>query len=282
MATFGVDLSEHNINAKGEPFTIPAKGVDYVFARASLAETKKDNLYHTFRDQAKTLKIPFAAYHFVYPPLPGSTYAQQASNFHSVVNDRSIPVMLDVEPDGATRPSTDDAVGVARELERLGYHVPLMYFPRWYWTGQRLSNRFDLMSSDYGANMPHPLTLGYASNGGNGASGWSGYGGLSIAFYQFTSRAQVNGYLVDGSACRSPLSSYFKLWGSTPPEQETDMKAYLVNDGNQNKWVIAPDLSHRVRISDGAYAAMHTSGDFDVNPGIDQTTLARIPDITVR
>src|SRR6266568_5815148 len=110
MTALGIDISEHNPG-----LIIPTDGsVDYVIARASLAETKKDTLYRSFHDQCKAAKIPFAAYHFVYPRLPGSSYDAQAQNFHSVVGDTSIPVMLDVETDNTTHPSLADAVGVHR------------------------------------------------------------------------------------------------------------------------------------------------------------------------
>jgi len=216
MTALGVDISEHNPG-----LIIPTDGsVDYVIARASLAETKKDSLYHTFRDQCRSAKIPFAAYHFVYPRLPGSTYAAQASNFHSVVGDTSVPVMLDVETDNTTHPSLADAVGVRRALVAIGYRVPLIYLPRWYWNGALASAPIpaelgDLMSSNYGSNTPHLLADGYRTRGGDTGPGWTPYGGRPVGIWQFTSNALVGGQSIDGGACREPLSTYFTLWGAT-------------------------------------------------------------------
>src|SRR6266702_2991022 len=187
MTALGIDISEHNPG-----LIIPTDGsVDYVIARASLAETKKDTLYRSFHDQCKAAKIPFAAYHFVYPRLPGSSYDAQAQNFHSVVGDTSIPVMLDVETDNTTHPSLADAVGVHRALVAIGYRIPLIYLPRWYWNGALGSAPIpaelgDLMSSNYGSNTPHLLADGYRTRGGDGGSGWASYGGRPVGIWQFT------------------------------------------------------------------------------------------------
>jgi GH25 family lysozyme M1 (1,4-beta-N-acetylmuramidase) len=231
MTALGIDISEHNPG-----LIIPTDGsVDYVLARASLAETKKDTLYRSFHDQCKKAGIPFAAYHFVYPPLPGSTYAEQATNFHSVVGDTSIPVMLDVETDKTTHPTVGNAVGVSRALKELGYRVPLIYLPHWYWN--YLGNPTipaelgALMTSSYGSNTPALLDQGYAARGGDSGSGWTGYGGRAVGIWQFTSNALVGGQSLDGGACKAPLANYFTLWGATgddmTPEQEAKLDAVL-------------------------------------------------------
>jgi GH25 family lysozyme M1 (1,4-beta-N-acetylmuramidase) len=229
MTALGIDISEHNPG-----LIIPTDGsVDYVIARASLAETKKDTLYRSFHDQCKTAGIPFAAYHFVYPPLPGSTYAEQAQNFHAVVGDTSIPVMLDVETDKTTHPTVGNAVGVSRALKALGYRVPLIYLPHWYWN--YLGNPTipaelgALMTSSYGSNSPTLLKQGYVASGGDSGSGWTGYGGRQVGIWQFTSNALVGGQSLDGEACKAPLSSYFTLWGNEDmtPDQEAKLDAVL-------------------------------------------------------
>ncbi len=232
MTALGIDISEHNPG-----LIIPTDGsVDYVIARASLAETKKDTLYRSFHDQCKAAKIPFAAYHFVYPRLPGSSYDAQAQNFHSVVGDTTIPVMLDVETDNTTHPSLADAVGVHRALVAIGYRIPLINLPRWYWNGALGSAPIpaelgDLMSSNYGSNTPHLLADGYRTRGGDGGSGWASYGGRPVGIWQFTSNALVGGQSIDGGACKTVLGHYFTLWGATgddmTPEQEAKLDAVL-------------------------------------------------------
>lgn len=234
VAHLGIDISDHNAG-----LDIPTDGsVEFVIARASLAETNQDASYHNFRSQCEEMSIPFAAYHFVYPPLPGSTYREQADNFREVEPDRSIPVMLDVEPDNDVRPSMRDAMGVADELRADGYHVPLLYLPHWYWDGYLkrpgLSTTFDLVSSDYGANTANQsLDQRYAARAGDRGSGWTGYGGLSIAIWQFTSKALVDRRNIDGMAYKNRLDSgYFKIWdASTPPpdaRKENDMYIYAL------------------------------------------------------
>jgi hypothetical protein len=66
-----------------------------------------------------------------------------------------------------------------------------------------------------------------------------------------------------------------------PIDKDVEMRSYLLRDGSDNHWVIAPDLSSKILVSDGAYTKLAASGDFDTsNPGIDQTTLTHIPDVT--
>jgi len=232
VAHLGIDISDHNAG-----LDIPIGGsVEFVIARASLAETNQDASYHNFRAQCKDADIPFAAYHFVYPPLPGSTYREQADNFRQVEPDRSIPVMLDVEPDNDVRPSMRDAIGVAEELRADGYHVPLLYLPHWYWgrylKRPGLSTTFDLVSSDYGANTLQSLAARYAARAGDRGNGWIGYGGLSVAIWQFTSKALVDARAIDGMACKSKLESgYFKLWNTSDPfnvQKDNDMYIYAL------------------------------------------------------
>jgi lysozyme len=214
----GIDISEHNAG-----LTIPTDGrVQFVLARASLAETHQDTCYHEFRDQCRAANIPFAAYHFVYPPLPGSGYAEQARNFHDVVRDTTVPVMVDVETDQAIQPSLADALGVHRAIGALGYDIPLLYLPHWYWSGWLGSPALpgelgQLMSSNYGSNTPNTLDDGYRSRGGDDGVGWAGYGGLEVAIWQFTSTAIVGGRSIDGGACKSDLSAFFKMWRRPVP-----------------------------------------------------------------
>ena len=153
----------------------------------------------------------------MYPPLPGSSYAAQARNFHDIVRDTSIPVMLDVETDQNVTPSLADAIGVHRAIRALGYEVPLLYLPHWYWSGWLGSPALPaelgrLVTADYGGNAPATLADGYRSRGGDGGLGWNGYGGLQVAMWQFTSTALVGGKAIDGGACKSDLAAFFKIW----------------------------------------------------------------------
>jgi len=257
MTYLGIDISDHNAG-----LTIPTDGsIDFVIARATLAETNQDNSYHDFKAQCKAAEIPFAAYHFVYPPLPGSTYQQQVDNFREVEPDHNIPVMLDVETDNDTHPTLNDANKVAHDLRADGYFVPLMYMPRWYWDGilkrpQLSVTDIDLVSSNYGTNGPWTLADGYATRNGDKGTGWDGYGGLSVALWQFTSQAQIDHHLIDGMAYKGSLySGYFHNWGKagfmTTPADRQDLAVRNATElvrrelggagfnGNFSEWLVS-------------------------------------------
>ena len=61
------------------------------------------------------------------------------------------------------------------------------------------------------------------------------------------------------------------------PEEDDDMKAFLVRDGSGNYWVIAADLRSKTQATEATNAGLTKTGQYLGNPGIDQTTLARIP-----
>lgn len=74
-------------------------------------------------------------------------------------------------------------------------------------------------------------------------------------------------------------------WGLLPANQSSEddeMKGFVAHDGSNNWWVIAADLSSRVQVTPGAADALTKTGQYLNNPGIDQTSLVHIPDVTAR
>lgn len=66
--------------------------------------------------------------------------------------------------------------------------------------------------------------------------------------------------------------------GPTPsPEEDDDMKAFLLRDGSGTFWVIAGDFSTKTQITEQTNANLSKSGRYDNNPGLDQTSLSHIP-----
>lgn len=64
----------------------------------------------------------------------------------------------------------------------------------------------------------------------------------------------------------------------TPPtDEDDDMKAFLLRDGSGQFWVIAGDFSTKTNITEQTNNNLSKSGRYDTNPGLDQTTLSRIP-----
>jgi hypothetical protein len=65
-------------------------------------------------------------------------------------------------------------------------------------------------------------------------------------------------------------------------DEEDDMKAFLARDGSDQYWVVAGDFSSRTLITKQVNDNLAKTGRYDTNPGLDQTTLVHIPDVTNR
>lgn len=126
MTTFGVDVSHHQGGLKLA--AVKATGCRFVYAKASEGATYRDPMFWDWQRAAERLGLLFAAYHFV----SDRAADEQAANYAAAVPDKSIPVVLDVEPGASARPSIGLAERVRSELERRGYRVTLVYLPGWY------------------------------------------------------------------------------------------------------------------------------------------------------
>jgi hypothetical protein len=281
MTLFTVDVSENQAGLTVHE--VKRAGYAGLMARCSIG-SRADSEYSRFRAEARAEALPFAPYHFLkshsHTPLD-----RQAQALSDAIGDRSLRVMLDVESDHDSLPSWDDVEGFYVHLVGEGLKLGSLYLPHWYWLeiGQPAIH-WPLVASTYGPT-PQPVNRPYP-----GDDEWpAAYGGVGPFLWQFKSRGRLPaGYKYQGdldvNAYRgTPLpGSVFKHW--VPPitaQEEEDMKNYLVRDASPEAdggWVIAADLSTKVKVSEDAYQALRSAGLYLPNPGLDQTTLGHIPD----
>jgi hypothetical protein len=195
VTIFGVDVSHHqgtSLNFQG----LRAAGVEFAFLKATEGAGFVDPRFHTNLRRAREAGMLVAAYHYV---REGATVTTQRDHVRRVV-PLDVPVVLDVE---AGSGSVDHARRLVDHLRRIGYHVPLLYLPRWYWQqvgSPDLRGLPPLWSSRYPDNVVDDLVNEFARVP---TSYWTGYGGLDVAVLQFTSSARVAGHApLDANAFR--------------------------------------------------------------------------------
>ncbi|HEY4189044.1 MAG TPA: glycoside hydrolase family 25 protein [Candidatus Limnocylindrales bacterium] len=133
MPIFGVDVSHHQ-GSNLDWDRIRDSGIDFMFARASLATTP-DEEYRGNLKRARQAGIPvLGAYHFLYPATVVSP-AEQARLFVERTGDTTgLMTMLDVERDNHHKPHIPAIREFAEEFAHLTHgHPLLMYAPAWYW-----------------------------------------------------------------------------------------------------------------------------------------------------
>lgn len=125
-------------------------------------------------------KLPIA-YHFV---KTESSPAAQAAWLAAHIGNLGLPVMLDVEPNGASRPDVGFVLQVVDTMRLRGLNVRLVYLPHWYWEqlgspdlGGLAARQVGLVSSSYPGGSGYP---------GDSGAGWTPYGGMTPLLWQFT------------------------------------------------------------------------------------------------
>jgi hypothetical protein len=231
MACFGPDGSHHQDGMIVGDADWSA--VDFVLWRSSIG-TRTDRTFRQWCDAAMSRGKAFCAYHFVYRTTApaGAAYrahpaeAQADTVELALGGDKSIPVMLDWESDGAQVPTFDDVLLVAAALRARGYRVPLLYTGRWYWSGYAgrptlAGHGFELVNSNYGDQRgtdTHEILSRYAELGGDASTRWSaGYGGLDPVIWQFGSRVRWGNRYMDMNAHRAPVAELGRLFWTPPP-----------------------------------------------------------------
>lgn len=218
MVLFGVDVSHHQGT---NPFLARARdeGIEFVFIKATEGASFVDPRFFTNLRQARTAGQLVAAYHY---QRSGTSAQAQANMVHRVV-PLDVPVIIDVE-DGSggvslTRELTD-------RLRALGYRVPLLYLPRWYWQQlgtPSLAGLPSLWSSRYPDTVIGDLRDEWARVPSHY---WTGYGGLDVAVLQFTSSARVAGVApLDANAFRGTRAQLAALLGY---QQEEDVRQLVI------------------------------------------------------
>lgn len=225
MTVYGVDISSWQ---QGLDLSRVAKeGYPAVMVKATQGSDYVNPLYRGHRDQARTNGMLFAAYHYVDIGDP----AGQAANLHNVVDDTSVPIMIDAENGSG---NIDNILSVIRAIQALGYRILCTYIPDWYWENIGSPSLRDLpgplMSSDYG-NGSGGRGPGYGSAlyPGDTNVGWNSYGGKDVAIFQFTQKATVAGQNIDAWAFRGTLDELKSFFW----EQKPSTPGVIVGDKEQ-------------------------------------------------
>lgn len=186
---------------------IPLAGAPAVCLKATEGSTWSSGSWFTAAvARAHAAGAFTTAYHF----LHAGNAAGQAAWCNA--RDGGLPLMLDWEPSGSSRPGVGDAAAFIDAYRKAGGTCNLMYLPHWYWDqlGRPslvpfINRKMALWSSAYTAYSDH-------------GSGWAAYGGMDVAIWQYTSSHQFNGQLVDFNAFKGTLAQLQLLaLGRTPP-----------------------------------------------------------------
>lgn len=234
MTIFGIDVSRHQ-GPSLDWAKVRASGIDFMFARASLATTP-DSTYRDNVRRARLAGIPvLGAYHFLYPKHVVSPAEQARLFVKRIQNADGILTMLDVELDRDRKtgevfvPTISDARAFATEFAQLtDGHTLLMYAPAWYWTGHigdpAASDLGPLCASHYvpvDTDPQHhhqPIRMSVDRAFGKTTTGyWTAkHGGWTKAkILQFTSWGKVGGYggRIDVNAFQGTVQKLLALTG---------------------------------------------------------------------
>lgn len=169
----------------------------------------------------------FFAYHFLHQ----GNAAAQAQHCYDVAGH--VPLMLDFEPTGTSRPQLTDATTFIDAFRKLGGTCNLVYLPHWYW--QQLGSP-DLKSLRYrSARLVSSAYLGaYSDNG----SGWTPYGGSTPVIWQYTSTQAFHGQQVDFNAYRGTLADLKALVTGVDVPSAPVMPTSILHVGSQGPDVV--------------------------------------------
>jgi len=227
-------------------------GTPALIAKATQGTTYQDPCFHDFMDQAAGVGAIRSGYHFI---EQGNVPAQ-AAYCAAFVGDQlrsEVPMMIDCEPTGNSRPTISDCLTF---VEHYPGRVWGLYLPRWYYNqiGGDLRPLRDkgvcLISSDYSGYTDDPS-----------GAGWQAYGGVTPSVWQSTDHYAYGGKLVDSNAFKGDSIALHELIlgdDMTPH----DVWAFRGNNGDGNG-PDAPDV-HQSLLStrvDVAALKVHVFGD---------------------
>lgn len=300
MTVYGLDISHYQTGLKLS--TAKDQGFDFVIAKLTEGDNITDPQFTKFRDAAKAEGVLFAGYHFL---TTSSDPVKQAQYAVSKLGDKSIPIMVDVEGKGSSKPTIAHAKKFIDAVTAAGGRVSLIYLPHWYWQGV-------LKSPSIAALSPYLVASNYVAGTGYGSvlykkvpsTVWNPYGGHTPLILQFTDEGIYTGYSgnVDFDVYKGTLAelkrlNVFKDWSAvtTPtrkfdriPSRDTRNADYPVSllwtDKKScanitaapaivtKKW---DDYAYLDQGSDGACVGFGTSGELaalpESAPGIDYT-----------
>lgn len=212
MTIFGPDMSSFqkgvNVAALNDPF---------VLLKCTEGTYYTDSQYPVWYSQAKQAGKLLVAYHFI----SGEDPVAQASHLAAHILDKSVPVMIDWEAEGAFKPTLPQLFHLIDAINAAGMRVRLAYVPRWFWSNQGggdltpLSQRgVGVVSSAYPGKSGEAPAAGYASAGGDSGVGWQPYGGITPVLWQYTD-AGTEQQSLDFNAFRGTIDQLAALLGGS-------------------------------------------------------------------
>lgn len=176
MTIFGYDLSsyQHGFDVAGAPG-------EFVILKCTEGTYYVDADYPGWVPAAHSAGKLVIAYHFL---KAESSPAAQTAWLAAHIGNTGLPVMLDVETSGASRPDLGFVLQTIDTMRLRGLNVRLVYLPRWYWEqigspdlSGLAARQIGLVSSSYPGGSGYP---------GDGGVGWQPYGGMTPLLWQFT------------------------------------------------------------------------------------------------
>ena len=187
------DLSNWEPNLHIQPATVA------VIAKATEGDYYRDASYGRFKSEAAALGSIFSGYHFLKSDIDA---ASQADYYHAFAG--ATPCMIDVETEGASKPTVDEVVAFANRLKAVGGRAWAVYFPKWY---------HDQVGGDLSRLAGAGLVLvssNYTSYSDNGP-GWESYGGATPRIWQYTNAQPYGGGSCDFNAFRGTVGDLAAL-----------------------------------------------------------------------
>lgn len=188
---FGIDISHRQ---RGLSLAaVQAQGYDFVIAKATQGQGVRDPEFHTFREEAQSIGMMFAAYHFLHSD--SSARAQAENLAAQLAGHTEIPVMVDVEPTDGSAPTLVHTKKFIAACAKRDLRVTVLYLPRFHWQslGEPALDRElpPLMQALYGVNSRGPGSVLYP---GNTSARWVEMGGRTPSLLQFGSRGRIDGF----------------------------------------------------------------------------------------
>ncbi|MDQ0377956.1 glycoside hydrolase family 25 protein [Amycolatopsis thermophila] len=215
VITFGLDQSHHQ-DRRVNLSQARRDGVEFCIHKAGQGGFMVDDDFAYNLAIAENVGMLNAAYWFI----DSRSTAQQHIDLIVKTVPKRVPIIPDVESikDNQGRivsaPSLELTWAVINGLRRLGYVVPIIYLPKWYWQtwgSPSLVGLPPLWSSRYPDMQVGTLAEEWADVP---AHYWDGYGGLGVAILQFTSSGRVAGYQpLDLNAFRGSRDDLARLLG---------------------------------------------------------------------
>ena len=188
---FGIDISHHQHGLSLA--AVQAQGYDFVIAKASQGQGVRDPDFQTFREEAQSLGLMFAAYHFLHSDSPARAQADNLAG--QLAGHTEIPVMVDVEPTEGSEPTLVHTKKFIAACAKRDLRVTILYLPHFHWQAlgepQLDPELPPLMQALYGRNR---RGAGSALYPGNTSPRWAAMGGRNPILLQFGSRGRIDGF----------------------------------------------------------------------------------------